>query len=190
MRSAKLIAIICGSALMALAQEYSKQDVTVQYLGSFVKSNTDKGVEQSANNSGGVLASYRYFFNKHNGVEVDYAFTSNTQSYAGLGVNTRSNEASGAYVFRVPLKRFTPFLLAGAGGLVFDPKDFTGSSTQTRAAFVYGGGADFNAGSHVFIRAEYRGLVYNSPTFDVAPFTGNDRISHRAEPSIGVGYRF
>src|ERR1700722_9417362 len=159
MRSAKLITILCGGALMTFAQEYSKQDVSVQAVGSFVKSTWDKGIEQSATNSGGVLASYRYFFNKHSGVEINYAFTTNTQSYAALGVDTRSTEASAAYVFRVPLKRFTPFLLAGTGGLVFDPKDFVGASTQARAAFVYGGGADIDLGSHVFIRAEYRGLV-------------------------------
>jgi opacity protein-like surface antigen len=190
MRSAKLVAIICGSLLPAFAQEYSKQDVTVQALGSFVKSTWDKGVEQTATNSGGVLASYRYFFNKNSGVEVNYAFTTNTQSYSGLGVDTHSSEASAAYVFRVPLKHFTPFLLAGAGGLVFDPKDFGGASTQARPAFVYGGGADFNVSSHVFVRAEYRGLVYNSPTYDVPQFAGADRVTHRAEPSVGIGYRF
>ena len=191
MRSAKLIAIICGSGLLALAQEYSKQDVSVQALGSFVKSTWDKGVEQSATNSGGVLASYRYFFNKHNGAEINYAFTTNTQSYSGLGgVNTHSDEVSAAYVFRVPLKHFTPFLLAGAGGLVFDPRDFAGASTQARAAFVYGGGADFNVSSHVFVRAEYRGLLYNSPTYDLPGLNGADRVTHRAEPSIGFGYRF
>src|SRR5580692_1851954 len=118
MRSAKLVAIICGSLLPAFAQEYSKQDVTVQALGSFVKSTWDKGIEQTASNSGGVLANYRYFFNKNSGAEINYAFTTNTQSYNALGVNSRSNEVSAAYVFRMPLKRFTPFLLAGAGGLV------------------------------------------------------------------------
>jgi len=190
MRSAKLITILCGGALMTFAQEYSKQDVSVQALGSFVKSTWSNGVEQSATNSGGVLASYRYFFNKNSGVEINYAFTTNTQSYGSLGVDTHSSEASAAYVFRMPLKHFTPFLLAGAGGIVFDPKDFVGASTQARAAFVYGGGADFNVSSHVFVRAEYRGLLYNSPTYDLPGLNGADRISHRAEPSVGFGYRF
>jgi opacity protein-like surface antigen len=191
MRSVKMITILCGGALMVLAQqEYSKQDVTVQALGSFVKSTWDKGIEQTATDSGGVLASYRYFFNKNNGVEISHAFTTNTQSYGALGVDTHSNEASAAYVFRLPLKHFTPFVLAGAGGLVFDPKDFAGAGTQARPAFVYGGGADFDISHHVFVRAEYRGLVYNSPTFDLPGLNGADRITHRAEPSVGFGYRF
>lgn len=198
MRSTRFIAILCGSVLasvpMLAQEEYSKQEVSVQALGSFVKSTTDNGVEQKATNSGGVLASYRYFFTNKNGVELNYAYTDNTQSYGlssgPLGVPTYSHEASAAYVFRMPLKHFTPFVLAGAGGLVFDPKDFAGASVQARAAFVYGGGADFNVGRHVFMRAEYRGLVYNSPAYDLTALAGADRITHRAEPSIGFGYRF
>lgn len=191
MRSATLVTILCGSALVSFAQqEYSKQEVSVQALGSFVKSTLNNGVEQTATDSGGVLANYRYFFTKNNGVEFNYAFTTNTQSYVSLGVDSRSNEASAAYVFRVPLKRFTPFLLAGTGGLIFSPKDFVGAATQARAAFVYGGGADFNIGSRVFLRAEYRGLIYDSPTYSLSELNGADRITHRAEPSIGFGYRF
>ena len=43
---------------------------------------------------------------------------------------------------------------------------------------------------HVFVRAEYRGLVYNSPTYDLAGLDGVDRTTHRAEPSVGFGYRW
>jgi opacity protein-like surface antigen len=92
-----------------------------------------------------------------------------------LGVKTYSHEVSGAYIFRVPLRKVTPFALAGAGALIFDPKDFTGASSQTRAAFVYGAGADFNLSRRVFVRAEYRGLVYNSPTYNLAAFSDLDR---------------
>jgi opacity protein-like surface antigen len=195
MRSTKLIAILCGSVLasvpvLAQGPEYSKQEVSVQALGSFVKSTWENGIEQKASNSGGVLASYRYFFTQKNGVEVNYAFSTSTQSYNSFGVDSHSNEVSAAYVFRMPLKHFTPFVLAGAGGLVFSPKDFVSASTQARAAFVYGGGADFNISSRVFVRAEYRGLVYNSPTYDLSALNGADRVTHRAEPSIGLGYRF
>lgn len=194
-RSTKWTAVILGAALasvpaLAQSEEYSKQEVSVQALGSFVKSTWDKGIEQTSTNSGGVLASYRYFFNKNNGAEINYGYTTNTQSYGATGIDTHSSEVTAAYVFRMPLKHFTPFLLAGAGGVVFDPKDFVGASTQARAAFVYGGGADFNIGSHVFLRAEYRGLVYNSPTYNLSALNGADRITHRAEPSIGFGYRF
>jgi opacity protein-like surface antigen len=64
-----------------------------------------------------------------------------------------------------------------------------GASSQARPAFVYGGGADFNLSRHVYVRAEYRGFVYNSPNYDLTGLAGADRITHRAEPSLGFGYR-
>jgi len=187
---------IASMALPAFSQSETpgKNEVSVQAFGSFVKSTTNNGVENKASNSGGVLGSYRYFFNDHSGVEANYGYSLNTQSYGStgglLGVKSYSHEVSAAYVFRMPMRKFTPFVLAGAGGLIFDPKDFTGASSQTRAAFVYGGGADFDLTHHVFVRAEYRGFVYNSPTYDLAGLSGVDRTTHRAEPSVGFGYRW
>jgi opacity protein-like surface antigen len=187
---------IASIALPAFSQSENpeKNEVSVQKFGSFVKSTTDNGIENKATNSGGVLGSYRYFFNAHHGVEVNYGYSLNTQNYAStsgvLGVKSYSHEISAAYVFRVPMRKFTPFVLAGAGGLIFDPKDFAGASSQARAAFVYGGGADFKLSQHVFVRAQYRGFVYNSPTYDLTGLAGADRTTHRAEPSVGFGYRF
>jgi outer membrane immunogenic protein len=191
-----LIAGVASVALPAFSQSEApdKNEVSVQAFGSFVKSTTDNGIKNSATNSGGVLASYRYFFGVHNGVEVNYGYALNTQNYlstgGSLGVRNYSHEASAAYVFRFPLKRFTPFVSAGAGALVFDPKDFQGADSQTRASFVYGAGTDFTISQHVFMRAEYRGFVYDSPTYSLTGLNGVDRVTHRAEPSIGFGYRW
>jgi len=196
-RTKSLATIVFAGALAALpafSQEGGRSEATVQAFGSFVKTTTENGIQQSATNSGGVLASYRFFFTKTSGVEVNYGYSLNTQSYGltdgPLGLRTRQHEVTAAYVYKHPLRHFTPFVEAGAGGLVFDPTNFSAASTQARAAFVYGGGADFNLTKRIFVRAEYRGLVYNSPTFDLASTNGADRITHRAEPSIGVGYRF
>jgi outer membrane immunogenic protein len=192
----RLAALTMGSALISMAafaqEDYTrfKSDVTVQALGSFGKETTKDGVRQDSTNSGGVLGSYRFWLNKHNGIEADYAWTRNTVNYDLSGIKTDSHEISAAYVFRMAMKRWSPFVLAGAGALVFDPKSFAGAQTQTRAAFVYGGGADINLTDHLFIRGEYRGFVYNSPTYDLAGLNGVDRITHRAEPSVGFGWRF
>jgi opacity protein-like surface antigen len=178
----------------AQLEEGGRQEVSVQAFGSFVTTTTHNATDNTATNSGGVLGSYRFFFSAHHGVEANYGYSRNTEAYTSnaglLGVNTNSHEVSGAYVFRVPFRRVTPFALAGAGALVFDPRNFAGANTQTRAAFVYGAGADLNLSHRVFVRAEYRGLVYNSPTYDVPALAGLDRVTHRAEPSIGFGYRF
>ena len=197
-RKSLLTMMLAGLACVALPvyaqSDEGRQDVAVQAFGSFVTTTTHDGSDNSATNSGGVLASYRFFFSKHHGIEADYGYARNTQSYASaagaLGVKTNSHEVSGAYVFRMPFGKITPFALAGMGALVFDPRNYAGASTQTRAAFVYGGGADFSLTHHLFMRAEYRGLVYNSPTYDLAALNRLDRVTHRAEPSVGFGYRF
>jgi outer membrane immunogenic protein len=195
----KLVIITVGITAMARpafsqSEDSEKNEVSVQALGSFVKSTTSDGIRNSATNSGGVLVNYRRFFGVHHGVEVNYGYALNTQNFVSssgtLGLETHSHEVSGAYVFRLPLRRFTPFVLAGAGALVFDPRNVQGADSQTRAAFVYGGGADFNLSRHLFMRAEYRGFVYNSPTYNLTSLDGTDRTTHRAEPSIGFGVRF
>jgi opacity protein-like surface antigen len=197
LRKSSFAAILLGSALVAtpvFSQEAGRSEVSVQALGSFVKSTTDNGIQQGATNSGGVLASYRFFFTNNHGVELNYGYSLNTQTYGlasgPLGVKANQHEVTAAYVYRHPWRGFTPFAEAGVGGLVFNPTDAPGATTQARAAFVYGGGADFKITRKVFLRAEYRGLVYNSPTFDFAPAVGTDRVTHRAEPSVGFGYRF
>ena len=191
-----VVALVFGGLALGLpafaqSEEY-KSDVTVQALGSFVKDTTDNGVTHSASNSGGVLGTYRYYFGRHNGVEFNYGYTLNSQRYAvnGLVSSTQaySHEATAAYVWRLPLRRITPFALAGAGSLVFDPKDIAGD-VLARPAFVYGAGADFDLGSRFFVRAQYRGLVYNSPILG-ASTVGAELLTHRAEPSAGFGFRF
>ena len=197
-RSKSLATVFLGVTLAAIPvfaqEEGGRSEVSVQAFGSFVKNTTQNGINQSATNSGGVLANYRFFFSKSHGVEVNYGYSLNTQTYGlttgPFGVKSNQHEVTAAYVYRHALRHFTPFVEAGVGGLVFDPTDAPGASTQTRAAFVYGAGADFNITHHLFARAEYRGFVYNSPTFDLAPTVGTDRVTHRAEPSVGFGYRF
>jgi len=191
-----LTMLIAGAATVALpayaqSDGPGRQEVTVQALGSFVKTTTQNGIDNTATNSSGVLGSYRFFFSTHHGVEANYGYMRNTQNYTGFtGVKTNTHEISGAYVFRMPFRKVTPFALAGVSGLVFSPKDLPGVNSQTRAGFVYGGGADFNLTRHIFMRAQYRGFVYNSPTYDLPGLAGLDRVTHRAEPSAGFGYRF
>ncbi len=197
LRTKSFAAFLAAAGLLALpafSQETpARQDASVQAFGSFVKSTTDNGVEQKATNSGGILGSYRFFFNDHHGVELNYGYTLNTQNYAlaagTTGLNAYSHEATAAYVLRFPKRHFTPFVLAGAGALVFDPNNVPSANTQARPAFLYGGGADINITNRLFFRAGYRGLLYNSPNFEV-PALNVDRLTHRAEPFGGIGYRF
>ena len=185
-------AVIVG--VPAYSQEDYRSELTVQGMGSFTKETTQSGIKQDATNTGGILAGYRHYFTNHLGAEINYGYTLNTQNYrmatGTTGVKSYSHETTGALVYRVPFKKLNVFALAGAGAIVFNPKDLRGIDYQARAAFVYGGGADYNLTHRLFLRAEYRGLVYNSPTYNIAGLTGTDRTTHRAEPSIGLGFRF
>ena len=182
-------------AAPAFSQEENfKSEITVQGMGSFLKETTKDGIKQDASKTGGFLTGYRYYFNKHWGAEVNYGYTLNTQRYftstGTTGIKSYSHETTGALVYRVPFKKFNVFALAGAGAIVFNPKDMRGIDYQARAAFVYGGGVDYNLTHRLFLRGEYRGLIYKSPTYDIAGLSGMDRTTHRAEPSVGLGFRF
>src|SRR3954470_9471338 len=119
-RTSNLAVVLLGTALLsapAFSQEdrpKEKSEVSVQAFGSFLKESTNDGIRQSATNSGGVLATYRYFFSKYHGAEVNYGHSLNTNSYGlvsgPVGVNAHSNEVTAAYVFRYPATRWiTPF---------------------------------------------------------------------------------
>ncbi len=60
---------------------------------------------------------------------------------------------------------------------------------QTKAALVYGGGVDFDITSNFGVRAEYRGLVYKVPDFQLDALN-LDKVTHLAQPSVGFFFRF
>ena len=152
--------------------------------GSFVKDTTQSGIRQSTTDSGGVLTGYRFYFTRHLGAEINYGYTLNTQNYrlttGTTGINSYSHETTGALVYRVPFKRFS-VLARGRSDRVQSQRPSRGTDYQARAAFVYGGGADYNLTHRLFLRAEYRGLIYNSPTYNIAGLANADRTTHCAE---------
>jgi len=62
-------------------------------------------------------------------------------------------------------------------------------NNQAKAAFVYGGGVDFDISKFLALRAEYRGYVYKIPDFQL-PGLASDNFTHLAQPSIGLVWRF
>src|ERR671926_1313031 len=95
--------VAAAAPVFAQSENPGRHEVSAQALGSFVTSTTQNGVENKATHSGGVLGSYRFFFSAHHGVEANYGYALNTQSYAlgtgTVGVKTYAHEVSGAYVF-------------------------------------------------------------------------------------------
>jgi len=182
----------------AFAQE-SRSEVSVQGTGFFTKDSNGQGIRQKATDTGGFLVGYRYNLNRWFAAEANYGFVRNTQQYSvplGIsGIQANVNQFTGGIVLKVPspvLFKLNPYLLAGGGALVFSPTDnslVAGADRQAKGAFVYGGGADYALSRHFSLRAEYRGLVYKSPDFGLNALN-TDSVTHTAQPSAGIVFRF
>jgi outer membrane immunogenic protein len=192
--------LLFSSAAFAQEEpEWKHGEVSVQGTGFFTKNSNGNGITQHATDTGGVLAGYRFHFDRWLAAEANYGYVRNTQqnftSGGPFNVQANVHQATGALVVTLPVSyRINPYALAGAGALVFDPTNNAGQSVpgalrQAKAAFVYGGGVDFSLVRHVALRAEYRGYVYNRPDFQLAGLNSNV-TAHTAEPSAGLVFRF
>lgn len=191
--------LLVASGAFAQESEVSHHEISVQGTGFFTKDSQSNGTTQHSTNTGGVLLGYRYHFNRWLAAEASYGYDRDTQQNltAGGQFNPQTNvyQATGAAVVTLPLNgRVNPYVLAGAGALVFDPtgnasQTVAGALRQAKAAFVYSGGADFKVVNHLALRAEYRGFVYDRPDFGLASLpTGV--LAHTAQPSAGLVFKF
>src|ERR1700730_16308119 len=198
-----IVAAILGilvTAPGALAQERPLQEIGVQGTGFFTKDSNGNGINHHATATGGFLLSYRYHFNRWLAADASYGYARNTQqnftSSGPLSVQANVHQATGALVVTVPRRGFKllPYALAGAGALVFDPTGNVGgfvslAQSQTKAAFVYGGGVDYDLSKHFTLRAESRGFVYERPDFGLVALHSG-ATTHTAQPSAGLVFRF
>ncbi len=200
-----LVSGLLGTFLLlassARAQEgFLRHEVGVQGTGIFTKDSNQNGTLQHSTDTGGFLVNYRFHFNGWLGAEASYGYDRNTQQNitpsGNFGIESNVHQATGALVVNLPVyvARMRPYVLAGAGALVFDPTGNTGgfvsgAQRQTRPAFVYGGGVDYRLVRHVALRLEYRGFVYNRPDFGIATLSSNV-TAHTAQPSAGIVVHF
>jgi len=184
----------------AAAQE-NRSEVSLQGTGLFTKDATGNGNLQRGTETGGFLVGYRYHFNRWLAAEAVYGYGRNSQQFftpAGFSrLQANVHQATGGFVVRIPTShrfRFSPYVLAEGGALVFDPTGnrfgtVPGAQRQATGVFAYGGGADFPLLKHVALRAEYRGFVYSAPDFGLSALNTNT-ITHTAQPSAGLVFRF
>jgi|SRR5215510_8068165 len=190
----------------SMAQELQRNEVSVQGTGFVTKDSEKNGIKQHTTDSGGLLLSYRYHFNRWLAADGSYGYTRNTQKSSATegALNTQSNihQITGALVATSPRQfaGLSPFALVGVGALTFDPTGnnpkegfASGAEQQTKAAFVYGGGVDINLTQRFAFRVQYRGLVYKRPDFGfnvgIVPLP-SDVTTHAAQPSAGFVIRF
>jgi outer membrane immunogenic protein len=188
-----LIALCVATILVtgAIAQEQPASAVSFNFNSVFTVHNGDQPSGNAA-----YLASFEHYFGEHSGIVLNYANVRD-QKFATPtgGVQSNANELTAGYMARFPHGKLTPFVIVGGGALVFSPtNNFVLSSggtptTQTKAAFLYGGGADYNFTRNIAFRMQYRGLLFRSPDFHTMDLD-NQAYSHLAEPSVGVVFRF
>ena len=192
-----IVACIALLSLRAVAQEV-RSEVSVQGTGFFTKDASGNGIRDKATETGGLQIGYRYYITRWLAAEANYGYDRNTQSYIGsISARVQSNihQITGSAVVKLPgFARIQPYALAGGGGLMFDPTNnaggtSAGATSQTRGAFLYGGGADYAFTRHLSLRAEYRGFVYKAPSFNLASLK-TDTWTHTAQPSVGIVFRF
>jgi opacity protein-like surface antigen len=187
---------------MALAQ--SRSDVSINAFGSFVTQSSGQQVTLAPTTSAGFLATYRHALKQRHALELNYAFTRNSQNYTVTdlsgnqslnSIRSSVHEATADYVF-TPRKsaRLSPFLLAGGGALIFSPvsnsnSTASGATTEAKGVFLYGGGVDYKLLHNIALRLQYRGLLYQAPDFNIFGYSTSS-WQHTAEPSAGVVYRF
>jgi len=200
-----LVSGLLGAALLlassARAQEgFERHEIAVQGTGFFTKDSNQNGTQQHSTDTGGFLIDYRFRITGWLAAEAAYGYDRNTQqnftSSGNFGIQSNVHQATGALVGEIPVyfAHMRPYVLAGAGALVFDPTGkaggfVSGAQTQARPAFVYGGGVDYKLVQHVSLRLEYRGFVYDRPDFGLASLSSNV-LAHSAEPSAGVVVHF
>jgi outer membrane immunogenic protein len=192
-----IVACIALLSMRAVAQEV-RSEVSVQGTGFVTKDASGNGIRDKATETGGLQIGYRYNITRWLAAEANYGYDRNTQSYIGstsARVQSNIHQITGSAVVKLPgFARMQPYALAGGGGLIFDPTNnaggtSAGATSQTRGAFLYGGGADYAFTRHLSLRAEYRGFVYKAPSFNLARLK-TDTWTHTAQPSVGIVFRF
>jgi len=193
---AVMVAVLLFGA-SAAAQD-GRSQVTAQATATIIKDSTGQGISQEATRSGGFLVGYSYQFHRWAGVEANYGYTRDSHRYAGgfgpSEIRSDIHQVTGSFVLHVPLETsiVRPYALAGAGALIFNPRDevtLQGADQQARGVFLYGGGVNFDLVRNFGVRAEYRGFLYKAPDFKSLSLDV-DKFTHLAQPSAGVYFRF
>jgi len=187
-------------AVSVFAQE-SRQDVSVSGTAIIPPYASGNAVQLHATvGYAGVLASYRFLLTPHGGLELNYQYNQNVQHFiipsGAYNIHDRFEEISAGYVYSFNFRNFNPFVEAGPGGFLFSPIDDAKTNTfnisrNTNVGLMYGAGIAYEISPSFDIRAEYRGLVMKTPSFN---YPGNDFRSNVYyniyDPVIGVAYHF
>jgi opacity protein-like surface antigen len=183
----------------ASAQTLKNFEGAVNVFGQFSGTSNGNGIEDKPTSSVGALASVRQSLHPWLGYEINYGYTRFAERYQatpfGQTVQNNLHEVSVAYLVQGPTLPFLglqPFGAVGTGVLIFLPTTTGGQKygQQNRVPLLYELGVNYPLlTSHLGLRLQYRGLLYETPDFDSPQLTTNAR-RQTAEPSVGAYFRF
>ncbi|GGH03914.1 outer membrane protein [Silvibacterium dinghuense] len=169
---------------------HAQTDAAISYYGAFTGSTSGNGTVQSPSNQGGYLLEMRHISNPLVGYELNYSFNRANQGYNLESVKAGAHEVGADWFVSFPIANFKPFLLAGGGLLFFSPDGGqSGTQSNTKPVFVYGGGLDWTVIPHFGLRFQYRGNVYHAPDLLKAVSSTHTALN-TAEPMLGAYFRF
>jgi opacity protein-like surface antigen len=188
---------------------FARNPVTVNTEGNFT---IESEKSQSLSPSSGALFTFHQAMKPYLGYNVNFDYTSLKQSYSQGSASLNSNksttptsfaaysfsarmyELTVAYAFSGPrFERFRTFGQFGGGGLFFEPAQAPFAKEQTRPAMVFGIGIERDFSTHFSIRAEYRGLFYKGPDYQIdrPAYVPQQRLfTVTNQPTISLVYRF
>ena len=166
------------------------------------KQSEGNGIVLNPTNHAGFLGSFQYKIAPHSSLEVNYGRSYDSQKYS-VGplvyrVFSDVNEFTASYVYTARAgKRLRPFATVGGGVLIFGPPATAvndiitpiGAVRQSQLAILYGGGVDYTVFGPFSLRVQYRGLLYQPPSFKL-PFLSVGGRTNLAEPSVGIAFNF
>ncbi len=170
---------------------------------------------QSSSSSVGGLFTFHQAFKPYLGYNVNFSYSQFKQDFSVLGgtisrngplpptitgysdvgsLNTRMYELTASYAFEGPrFKRFRTFGQCGGGALFFQPISAYFAKEETRPAMVFGTGVEYSVSPHLSVRAEYRGLLYESPEYQIASsgsYPQQRLYTVTNVPAMSLVYRF
>jgi opacity protein-like surface antigen len=204
MKKIAFIAFLLAVSVAAGRAQESRQDISLSGFGliePYTYSATTY-VHASSPAYGGLL-SYRFMLTPSSAIEANYGITYQNEikyevnsAETTYRIETRTQEASFAYVRSFNFRKYNPFIEVGPSVNIFLP--IINSSTSTLSArqqkeigALYGAGVAYEISPSFDIRAEFRGIATKVPTFnDTADNLATNRWWNLYIPTIGVAYHF
>ena len=195
-----------GGVALGSAMAGAQTDVAASIYGAFSGATNGNGVVESPSNAAGGILEVRHIKNPLIGYETTYSFNRANQTYDVTSfacpvsnppctppppapVSANAHEVTGDWVASLKVSNLRPFALAGVGALFNVPSSGqNGTTSDTKAVFVYGAGLDWGLLPHLGLRLQYRGNLYKAPDLTTV-YTSTGAFTHTAEPMIGVYFR-